>query len=615
MSQPKVPHDGKTLSRARASKPKVKTGCSTCRFVIQKLFKLFTIHCILHHSSHSYIHISRTNHIRYRKRHLKCDESRPECTRCLKAGVPCTGYPADASAKAGPRPGLLSTTRFLLPRGNVVSGLTLARPSSLLFSESEIERRYFQHFQHHTTSHFSMNFDNSLWNRLILQTSRQEPFVRHALVAIGAISKSMQIDPCLRRAYDPVGSIRHRKEMAKSHRNFAFFEYSKSLKEMKELISSGNFSPRQALLASLLSFCFENLLGNRPVALYHAQAGYQVLQAWMSEHPHSISHNVGISSPVPHVVEDDLVHAFAQLDLQIVTIADARGYEFHDSLKHLGDDTVANMPAVFKSTSEARVYWDIVMARSYHFLLTAWEMSRSEELARPFVATSLSHTFITNASKTLHGTPNILTDELLEQYKFYAAEISRWHRAFHPIWTSLSKSTRNKELLMATLILINCIALEIMVAAVAFPDQTTYDEFRPFFQQIIDLIETNVTTEIEKTAEPLHGGLLLDLGITCPLGLVVMRCRDRVIRRRAIAILRSWFNEGPNDALMISKVGTFMMEMEEAGNESGTIPESSRAVPTLYCLDHVNNTILMQFCQRSGGVDGGPVWREKSFDW
>lgn len=547
-----------------------------------------------------------------RKRHVKCDEGRPECTRCLKVGIQCEGYFLDKPVRH--RFGFLAT-RPLLPRENVMSGLALARPSSLLLNESEIERRYFQHFQDQTMSGFSMNFDNSLWNRLVLQTSRYEPFVRYAVVAIGAISKAIQIDPLLNRTYQPIRSTNHRNEIANLHRKFAFLEYSKSLKEMKGVISKAGLSPRQALLASLLSFCFENFLGNRPVAMYHAQAGHQILQTWMSEHPHSISHNVGISSPAPHIVEDELVHAFAQLDLQILTIADARGHEFHDSLKHLGGDTIAYMPAIFKDINEARVYWNIVMARSYHFLLTAWEISRSEELARPFVTKSPSHTFITNSSKTLHSTPNILTDELLRQQRVYAEEVSRWHYAFHPLWTTLLKTAGNKELVMATMIFINCIALEIMVAAVAFPDQTSYDEYLPFFQQIVDLIETHVTTVFEKTTKPLDGGFLLDLGITCPLGVVVMRCRDRVIRRKAIAILRSWFHEGPTDPVMISKVGTFMMEMEEEGNEFGAIPESSRAFPTMYCLDHVNNTILMQFCQRKGGSDGGPVWTEKKFDW
>jgi len=78
-----------------------------------------------------------------RKRHVKCDEGRLECTRCLKAGMRCAGYFLDVSGR--PKPGFL-TTRSLLPREDVMSGLSLARPSSLLLNESEIERRYFQHF-------------------------------------------------------------------------------------------------------------------------------------------------------------------------------------------------------------------------------------------------------------------------------------------------------------------------------------------------------------------------------------------------------------------------------------------------------------------------------------
>ena len=547
-----------------------------------------------------------------RKRHVKCDEGRPECTRCLKAGMRCVGYTSHISVQ--PKFGIFAP-RSLLPRADAMSGLSLARPSYLLLNESEVERRYIQHFQDQTTSGFSMNFDNSLWNRLILQISRHEPFVRHAVVAIGAISKSIQIDPSLNRPYDPIGRTRDQKGMANLHRRFAFLEYSRSLKEMRTIISNADFSPRQALLASLLSFCFENFRGNRPIAMYHAQAGHQILQAWMSENTRGISHSLSISSPAPHIVEDDLVYAFSQLDLQILTIADARDHKVHDCLMHLGDETIANMPTTFKDINEARVYWDLVMGRSYHFLLSAWELSRSEELARPFMAMSPSHTFITNSSKTLHSTPNVITDELLEQQKLYAAEVSRWHRAFHPIWIRLSKTARDKELLTATIVLVNCIALEIMVAAVAFPDQMSYDKFCPFFEQIVCLIETHVITVFENSAGQFDGGFLLNLGITCPLGVVVMRCRDQVIRRRAIAILRSWFNEGPTDPVMISKVGTFMMEIEEDGNQFGIIPESSRAIPTLYCLDHIKHTILMQFCQQKGGSEGGPVWVEKIFDW
>jgi len=44
--------DGKVQKRKRVGKPKVKTGCETCK-----------------------------------KRRVKCDEGKPECLRCLKFGM------------------------------------------------------------------------------------------------------------------------------------------------------------------------------------------------------------------------------------------------------------------------------------------------------------------------------------------------------------------------------------------------------------------------------------------------------------------------------------------------------------------------------------------------
>ncbi|KAH8808719.1 hypothetical protein F5884DRAFT_753238 [Xylogone sp. PMI_703] len=45
------------VRRSRASKPKVRTGCTTCKI-----------------------------------RHVKCDETKPACMRCVKFGRQCDGY-------------------------------------------------------------------------------------------------------------------------------------------------------------------------------------------------------------------------------------------------------------------------------------------------------------------------------------------------------------------------------------------------------------------------------------------------------------------------------------------------------------------------------------------
>lgn len=44
---------------------------------------------------------------------------------------------------------------------------------------------------------------------------------------------------------------------------------------------------------------------------------------------------------------------------------------------------------------------------------------------------------------------------------------------------------------------------------------------------------------------------------------------------------------------MVSKVGSFIMGIEEEGNGCKIILGSSRVVLTLYVQDHLDNTILM----------------------
>ncbi|RFU23729.1 hypothetical protein B7463_g12608, partial [Scytalidium lignicola] len=64
------------IRRSRASKPKVRTGCTTCKI-----------------------------------RHVKCDETKPACMRCVKFGRQCDGY---AQQKTGETAS--SSSRTLQPK-------------------------------------------------------------------------------------------------------------------------------------------------------------------------------------------------------------------------------------------------------------------------------------------------------------------------------------------------------------------------------------------------------------------------------------------------------------------------------------------------------------------
>ncbi|KAJ0416331.1 hypothetical protein BJY00DRAFT_291773 [Aspergillus carlsbadensis] len=120
--------DALTARRSRASKPKVRTGCITCKI-----------------------------------RRVKCDEGKPSCSRCLTTGRKCDGY-----APSGSDPGPLA--------------LQPVAPSV-----SAAESRALDFFFHTTSPQLAGFLDADFWKRSVLQLSLAEPAIRQGLAALGSL--------------------------------------------------------------------------------------------------------------------------------------------------------------------------------------------------------------------------------------------------------------------------------------------------------------------------------------------------------------------------------------------------------------------------------------------
>ncbi|KAH6883833.1 hypothetical protein B0T10DRAFT_136667 [Thelonectria olida] len=112
---------------ARTSKPKVRTGCITCKV-----------------------------------RRVKCDELRPACDRCTSTGRKCDGYVSASTPVAGP-----------------------GRPVRLSRLASR-EARAQEFFYHETVPQLSGFFGRPFWNT-VLQFSLTESSIRHASVALATL--------------------------------------------------------------------------------------------------------------------------------------------------------------------------------------------------------------------------------------------------------------------------------------------------------------------------------------------------------------------------------------------------------------------------------------------
>ncbi|KAL3482765.1 hypothetical protein BJX62DRAFT_100761 [Aspergillus germanicus] len=118
-----------TARRPRASKPKVRTGCITCKI-----------------------------------RRVKCDEGKPSCSRCLSTGRKCDGY-----APPEPGPGAPLALRPVAP------------------SASAAESRALDFFFHTTSPQLAGFLDADFWKRSVLQLSLAEPAIRQGLAALGSL--------------------------------------------------------------------------------------------------------------------------------------------------------------------------------------------------------------------------------------------------------------------------------------------------------------------------------------------------------------------------------------------------------------------------------------------
>jgi hypothetical protein len=94
-------------------------------------------------------------------------------------------------------------------------------------------------------------------------------------------------------------------------------------------------------------------------------------------------------------------------------------------------------------------------------------------------------------------------------------------------------------------------------------DQTLWDEFMPIYDRIISQAADVVEPDDGENTKP---SFTIDLGVIGPLFEVISRCRDPVIRRRGVSLLKSRYRqEGVWNSFLVAKVAERLIEIEEEG--------------------------------------------------
>jgi hypothetical protein len=442
-------------------------------------------------------------------------------------------------------------------------------PSGVLQFESEVEQRHFHNFQSETANEICGIFESVFWQKLVTQACHREKFVLDAVIALSAYNTSLKLS---KAGLQDELFLANAAEQAQ----FALRKYQNCLQVMRMSLSNAP-SPQKALMACLLVCSFEGLLGNTVTALAHARSGQTLVENFLAEHPHSNPKLEGITSPAPFIIEDRLLQAASYFETQIIGLFDGRSRGDHAMLKREGKETISRMPQAFKDLDEACIYWDLVSRRSMHFICEY--NTDSNNGLNPYAiddTTGLDSQdkILSYTKSTSDGPPREQdTGHYQLERKRYLEDIAHWSTAFSDLYSRLKRTTNKRQIMGAHTLYVKSKAMEMGVDSAMESGMCSHDKYFAHFREIVNL--TREIVRIKKTIS--QSDFTVEVGIIPSLHATAKWCRERNIRREAIALLR-WYGsrEGHWDSRIMADIDTCVMELEEEGIDTEYIPECAR---------------------------------------
>jgi hypothetical protein len=323
-----------------------------------------------------------------------------------------------------------------------------------------------------------------VWDRLVLQLSHQEPAVRHAVNALGALHE----ERTLRRTAVAEGI-----DVSLVKTGFPLAQYFKALSEMQYLLKSGTASLDVILLCSLLCMHFEALRASFVPCLIHVENAIQLL--------HSTTNTGDARKVTP-----SLVRAVMRMDLQGSLYLSSRvpGLPFYTA--YIEDV----LPSTFSDLTRARDLVNTWTTRLFHFMRTSGD----------------EYKFRTPGNVPIE---ELAKAQDLEQ-KFIKLDALLWEFMHKPT-SKLSIREQHGLGMLRSRTKIN----RILAATSVYSEASTCDRYLDEFESILTIIMSIMNSD---NADKRLFSVSLDEGLTHPLFFVATHCRDGRVRHQALAQLR-----------------------------------------------------------------------------
>lgn len=500
-----VPIPQPRVRRSRASRPKVKTGCLTCK-----------------------------------SRRVKCDEAKPGCLRCVRFGHKCEGYAYLQKSNVKPTIVTNIAPRALVPRTGYVSispaisPTSVASTSSSILSQPEVSVSPPSTWRNKSAEERFRNFVREItgssgyfevWWGLIFLGCQSSSLAFDAVHMIG----SLDLRPKNREIQ--IGTFRH----MSSYREYCNTKYVTKKRTVPFSEGPGmgvgvidiDVDSRTTLITHLLS----NMMGRGNEVDSHERVstmylGLRALREWVVRTYIPQGGHLGSMS------ESTCLKCFRRLELRVLRYADTKPE--HAKRTSLGELDIEMMPGRFSNLTEAKNGLERVIMKSMEWL----------------ASTLKRHDFSTLYNDQEENSQNnglfFDIDPKFEEEKKTLREYERWDRSFSPLFEERQKQCqsndkfhreKDSDLLIAYLLKMNWLSGYILITSSNHLNNLEVGEgrFSAQLQELKEIAKILRSTPSWKSALEESGDFELETII--PSMVVGWETRDRDLRRIAVSML------------------------------------------------------------------------------
>jgi len=392
--------------------------------------------------------------------------------------------------------------------------------------------RYLEFYYHCAGRTLSSKFDEGFWTRTTLQLAQTEPSIRHALVALGYLTRA-----------EP-GSLRHARSgfIATHEHKTLFRHYNKAMSSLMHRMKEPSYTSDIGLVACLLFVCLEFIRGDYHTAFTHLKSGLEIMSERVRRGDAAIPDSlVGLFN---RTMTAALLYGMTVPDIFNVSITGPQSYPqltfgFYEMSSPLPQ---SYPPQAFTSLAEAEV---------------AHTQLRNASIL-----------FIREWGQKLFLHIPVSLDAIVLQTQLTRC-LEAWERSFMLLVQHgrLSEEDRVKA---STIKLIHY-PLYIAVPVATVLDQMAYDAYTAGFEAIIHharivLASMGLIPDNTKLPMPPKPGanFTFEISLIPSLYYCVTRCRCPTIRREALSLLEL---NPPREALWDAEqhavVGRRVIEIEE----------------------------------------------------